>query len=77
MRAHWSVENSLHWVLDGLVDDDACRTRQDHAPENLAALRRIAINVLQTMPGPDRISHKMLQPRWNNEFLLSAIAHMR
>lgn len=77
VRAHWSIENSLHWVLDVLFDEDACRTRKDHAPENLAALRRIAINILQTTPGPDRISHKMLQARWNNDFLLNAIAHMR
>jgi predicted transposase YbfD/YdcC len=77
VRTHWSIENSLHWVLDVLFDEDACRTRKDHAPENLAAIRRIAINILQTTPGPARISHKMLQARWNNAFLLSALAHMR
>ncbi len=77
VRTHWSIENSLHWVLDVLFDEDACRTRKDHAPENLAAIRRIAINILQITPGPARISHKMLQARWNNDFMLKAIAHMR
>jgi predicted transposase YbfD/YdcC len=77
VRAHWSIENNLHWVLDVLFDEDACRTRKDHAPENLAIIRRIAINVLQASPGPQRISHKMLMARWNNDALLSALAHMR
>jgi predicted transposase YbfD/YdcC len=77
VRAHWGIENNLHWVLDTVFDEDACRSRKDHAPENLAAIRRIAINVLQTTPGPARISHKMLQARWDNDFLLSALAHMR
>lgn len=77
VRAHWSIENNLHWVLDVLFAEDACRTRKDHAPENLAALRKLAINILQQIPGPERISHKMLQARWNNDFLLNALAHMR
>jgi predicted transposase YbfD/YdcC len=77
VRAHWAIENNLHWVLDVLFAEDACRTRKDHAPENLAVLRRLAINILQATPGPLRISHKMLQARWNSDFLLSALAHMR
>ncbi len=77
VRAHWSIENNLHWVLDVLFAEDACRTRKDHAPENIAAIRKIAINILQTTPGPLRISHKMLQARWSNDYLLSALAHMR
>jgi predicted transposase YbfD/YdcC len=77
VRAHWSIENNLHWVLDVLFAEDACRTRKDHAPENLALLRRIAINILQAVPGAKRISHKMLMARWDNHFLLNALAHMR
>lgn len=76
-RAHWGIENNLHWVLDMVFDEDACRSRKDHAPENLAVIRKLAINILQATPGPLRISHKMLQARWNNEFLLQALAHMR
>jgi len=77
VRTHWSIENNLHWVLDVLFAEDACRTRKDHAPENLAAIRRIAINILQNVQGTQRISHKMLMARWDNDFLLKAIAHMR
>lgn len=76
-RAHWSIENNLHWVLDVLFAEDACRSRKDHAPENLAVLRKLAINILQTTPGPQRMRHKMLHARWNETFLLNALAHMR
>ena len=77
VRGHWSIENNLHWVLDVLFDEDACRSRKDHAAENLAVIRKLAINILQATPGPARISHKMLQARWNNDFLLSTLGHMR
>jgi len=77
VRAHWGIENNLHWVLDVLFDEDACRSRKGHAPENLAVIRKLAINALQATPGPARTSHKMLQARWNNDFLLSILAHMR
>jgi len=76
-QAHWGVENNLHWVLDVLFDEDACRSRKDHGPENLAAIRKLALNILQATPGPLRMRHKMLQARWDNSFLLNAIAHMR
>lgn len=77
VRAHWSIENNLHWVLDVLFAEDACRSRKDHAPENLAVLRKLAINILQTTPGPQRMRHKMLHARWNDTFLLNALVHMR
>lgn len=76
-RAHWGIENNLHWVLDMLFDEDACRTRKGHGPENLAVIRKLALNILQATPGPLRMRHKMLHARWNDAFLLNAIAHMR
>ena len=47
VREHWAVENSLHWVLDVTMNEDMSRVRKDHAPENLATLRRIAINMVR------------------------------
>ena len=50
VRAHWQIENQLHWVLDVVMDEDQCRARKDHAPENLARLRRFALNLLANTP---------------------------
>lgn len=47
VRGHWSVENSLHWVLDVVFGEDQSRARSGHAAENLAATRRMAINLLR------------------------------
>ena len=51
-RSHWAIENQLHWVLDVHFNEDRIRARKDHAPENLATLRRLALNILRAHPDP-------------------------
>ncbi len=46
-RAHWGIENQLHWVLDIAFREDESRIRKDHAPENMAVVRHIAVNLLK------------------------------
>lgn len=46
VRGHWGVENSLHWVLDDTFQEDRCRLCTGHAARNMAALRRVALNIL-------------------------------
>jgi len=50
IRGHWGIENRLHWVLDLAFHEDASRVRADHAPENLAIVRHIALNLLRRDP---------------------------
>jgi predicted transposase YbfD/YdcC len=50
VRSHWGVENRLHWVLDLAFDEDHSRVRADHAPENLAIVRHLALNLLRRDP---------------------------
>lgn len=50
IRSHWSVENRLHWVLDLAFHEDSSRVNSDHAPENLAITRHIALNLLRGDP---------------------------
>src|SRR5205823_3939512 len=51
-RSHWAIENQLHWVLDVHFAEDRNRARKDNAPENLAILRRLALNILRAHPNP-------------------------
>ena len=50
IRSHWGIENRLHWVLDLAFHEDSSRVRTDHAPENLAITRHIALNLLRGDP---------------------------
>jgi predicted transposase YbfD/YdcC len=47
MRQHWDIEKKLHWSLDVTFNEDRCRIRKDQAPENVAAMRHIALNLLR------------------------------
>jgi predicted transposase YbfD/YdcC len=77
VRSHWGIENQLHWVLDVVFDEDGNRTRKDNGPENLAILRRFALNIIRSHP--DRISmrQKVKRAGWDDAFLLDLLSHMR
>ena len=47
VRGHWGVENGLHWGLDVAFRQDASRIRRDHAPQNFALVRKLALSRLQ------------------------------
>ena len=77
VRAHWSIENSQHWVLDMAFDEDRARNRKDNGPENLAALRRLALNVLRTARPNISIKRKRKRAGWSDAFARSILAQMR
>ncbi len=77
VRSHWSVENQMHWVLDVVFAEDASRARKDAAPENLAVLRRFALNILRAHPDPISMRRKMNAAAWDDNYLLSLIGQKR
>lgn len=77
VRSHWSVENQMHWVLDVVFAEDSNRARKDNAPENLAILRRLALNILRAHPEQISMRRKMNAAAWDDDFLLSLFGQKR
>jgi predicted transposase YbfD/YdcC len=77
VRSHWGIENRLHWMLDVVLAEDANRSRKDNAPENLAILRRLALNIVRNHPARTSMRQKIKRAGWDNAFLLEVLAHMR
>jgi predicted transposase YbfD/YdcC len=77
MRSHWSVENHLHWPLDIVFHEDGARTRKNYAPQNLAVLRRMALDILRAHPDKRSPARKMKLAAWRKDFLFELFAHMR
>jgi predicted transposase YbfD/YdcC len=74
IRAHWAIENSLHWVLDVAMQQDQTRIRTGHAPENLAIVQQLALNLLkQERTEKLGIKNKRLAAGWDHDYLLRVI----
>jgi predicted transposase YbfD/YdcC len=74
VRAHWSIENNLHWVLDHAFDEDSHRTRKGHSAANMAIIRHIALNLLKAEKSVKRgIKIKRLKAGWNKLYLLKVL----
>lgn len=77
-RAHWGVENPLHWTLDVTFREDNSRARSGHAPENLAALRRLALNTIKSNKSHPKLSvrSRRLMAAWNHEYLATLLGEL-
>ena len=70
IRSHWSVENSLHWVLDVTFDEDRSRIRKDNAAETASILRRISLNLVKMDKSfRGSVKRKMLKCCLSNKYL--------
>ena len=81
-RTHWGVENGLHWVLDVTMNEDQARHCKDHGPENIALLRRLALNLAKLEGSKGSMKGKLKRAGWDDTFLSSLLAqfaksHMR
>jgi len=73
-RAHWGIENSVHWVLDVAFQEDSCRVRKDNAPQNLSILRHIALNLLKNeKTAKVGVKNKRLLAGWDESYLLKIL----
>jgi len=78
VRGHWTIENGLHWILDVAMHQDHTRIRTGHAPENLATLHHIALNLLkQERTEKLGIKNKRLAAGWDHDYLLRVIMAAR
>jgi predicted transposase YbfD/YdcC len=73
IRAHWGVENGLHWVLDMTFREDEQRKRANHAAKNFSIIRKIALNLLKKEPGKESLRTKRLRAAWNKDFLIEIL----
>jgi predicted transposase YbfD/YdcC len=74
IRAHWQIENSLHWVLDVAFREDENRVRKDHAPENLSLIRHLSLNLLkQDTTVKAGIKAKRKRAGWDPGYLLALL----
>lgn len=74
VRAHWAIENNLHWVLDIAFGEDSNRTRKGHSAANLAVIRHIALNLIKSdKTSKVGIKIKRLKAGWDNDYLLRVI----
>lgn len=70
IRAHWQVENALHWCLDVIFREDDSRLRLGHSAQNFAILRRLALSWLRHSPAFGSLTLKRKRASWNPDLLL-------
>jgi predicted transposase YbfD/YdcC len=74
-RAHWSIENSFHWVLDVTFHEDDSRIRIGNSPQNMAVVRHLALNILKTDNSKGSLRNKRYRAALDDSFLFSLLAH--
>jgi predicted transposase YbfD/YdcC len=72
-RAHWGIENGLHWVLDVQFKEDQSRLRRGHGATNMAMVRHLALNLIRAMPGKQSIKGKRKLATWDTDYLMAAL----
>jgi predicted transposase YbfD/YdcC len=74
VRAHWRIENSLHWVLDVTFREDLARTRKGHGAKNMAVVRHFAINIVRNANDKRSLKTRRKLAGWNPQYLASLLS---
>ena len=72
---HRGNEDRLHWMLDVVFNEDQSRNRKDHCPENLALMRKLALNLARLEPSRGSMGGKLKRAGWNNGYLAIILSH--
>jgi len=71
VRSHWDIENKLHWILDVAFNEDRSTIHMKHAMRNVALVRRMALNLLKSVPSAKKtsVAIKRKKAGWDNRYL--------
>lgn len=77
VRGHWGIE-SMHWSLDVVLNEDKRTVRKDNGAQNLAVLKRIALNIIRADQGFEKASgpRKRFRASWDNKYLESILQNL-
>ena len=75
VRAHWMIENGLHWVMDMMFRDDECRVRTENAPANFTTIKHMALNLIRLKPSGknDSLRVRRKVAAWDDDYLASLV----
>ena len=72
-RAHWGIENRLHWVMDVVFHDDLMRLRSENGPANMAVIRHTAMNLFKGIKDKNSLKNRRKNAAWNQNYLEMAL----
>lgn len=73
VRAHWQIENALHWVLDVTFREDLARVRKGHGAQNMAVVRHFAINIVRNANDKRSLKTRRKLAGWNPDYLAALL----
>ncbi len=73
VRAHWGVENRLHWVLDVVFHDDLMRLRTGSGPANMAVVKHFIVNLIKQIPDKASLKTRRKTLGWDDQYLHDAL----
>jgi len=73
VRAHWGIENRLHWVLDVVFHDDLARLRTGHGPQNMAIVKHMGLNLMRSTRAGKSLKVRRKKAAWNTGYLADVL----